>query len=187
MFYYTYKDGFTIIKRHLLLFVSWYFKFIFFLLVSILLYIISVDKLVNLSEDMIYLNYIVYFLILVFINYAFFRLILTLIDYYHNLIIIKNDQIIIIECSLLLKDDIEIIDSYRIMKIDAFSHWFFANILSYWKLVIEQQRDEVRICHFVPNPYFVLNILRKQKQEVIDDRRKKYILNDQDTNKSGVI
>ena len=97
--------------------------------------------------------------------------------------IIQDDHVAIIKASLILKDDIEIIDSYRVMKIDAFCRWFFSNILWYWNLVIEQQKDDVRTFHFIPDPYKVLELLREQKQNVLDERKKKYIVTDDDNNK----
>jgi hypothetical protein len=40
---------------------------------------------------------------------------------YNEMMIIHNDQIIMIKASLILMDDIEIIDAYRLMKIDSFA------------------------------------------------------------------
>ena len=34
------------------------------------------------------------------------------------MIVVYKDQIVMIKCSLILRDDIEIVDAYRIMKVD---------------------------------------------------------------------
>jgi hypothetical protein len=36
------------------------------------------------------------------------------------------------------------------------------NLLGYGNLVIEQQRDELRILHFIPKPYKALQLLREK-------------------------
>ncbi|MGB2110652.1 MAG: hypothetical protein ACPHY8_01705 [Patescibacteria group bacterium] len=42
--------------------------------------------------------------------------------------IVYKDQIVSIKCSLLFRDDIEIIDAYRIMKVDGYSRGLMQNI-----------------------------------------------------------
>lgn len=116
---------------------------------------------------------------MVVLNYAFLRLVLSIIDYYHTIIIVKGEQIFIIHCTIIMQDDMEVIDSYRITKVDVFSHGIIANLIGYGNLVIEQQRDDVRTFHFIPDPYRILKILKEQKQQVIEDRRKKYIVSEE--------
>ena len=82
-----------------------------------------------------------------------------------------------------MRDDIEVIDSYRIVKVDGFSRGFFANVLWYWNLVIEQQRNDVRLFHFVPLPYKILLIIKQQREEVLADRKRKYIISESDEEK----
>lgn len=176
MFYYKITDECIIVRRHILLFIWWFIKFIFFLLVALILYIIYINNILELNWDYWYIKDLLFLLIFIFVQSAFLKIIFTLIDFYHNLIIVQNDQIIIISCTLLLKDDIEIIDSYRVMKIDTYSHGLFSNLLWYWNLVIEQQKNDVRTFRFIPKPYIILKILKKQKETVLDDRRKKYII-----------
>ncbi|USN58226.1 MAG: hypothetical protein H6767_08120 [Candidatus Peribacteria bacterium] len=123
--------------------------------------------------------YVLFVLIMVVLNYAFLRLVLSIIDYYHTIIIVKGEQIFIIHCTIIMQDDMEVIDSYRITKVDVFSHGIIANLIGYGNLVIEQQRDDVRTFHFIPDPYRILKILKEQKQQVIEDRRKKYIVSEE--------
>ena len=176
MFYYKINNDWVIVKRHILLYIWWFFKFIFFLLVSLFLYLIYKNGILVLDWKQEYVKYILFLIIFIFLQYAFLKLILTFVDFFHNLLIIQKDQIIIINCSIILKDDIEIIDSYRVMKIDTFSHWLWSNILWYGILVIEQQKNDVRKFRFIPNPSLILRILKNQKESVLDDRRKKYIV-----------
>jgi hypothetical protein len=46
---------------------------------------------------------------------------LSYIDYYYNAFIIHENHIIIIKSSLILVDDLEVLDVDKVMKIDAFS------------------------------------------------------------------
>ena len=74
-----------------------------------------------------------------------------------------------------MKDDIESIDAYRIMKIDAFSHWFWSNVIGYGDLIIEQQKDEVRTFHFIPKPYKIFWIIRDHKKKVFEKMNSKVV------------
>lgn len=172
----------TVIKRHFILLLFSILKFIFFVLLGLtILYVyIYLD---NKSDwDHGFFMHILLFFIFVILNYAFIKFVLDIIEYYNNLIIIQDDHIVILKASLMLKDDIEVIDSYRVMKVDAFCHWFIANIVSYWNLVIEQQKDDVRVFHFIPRPFEVLKKLREQKEFVLNERKKKYIVADEENN-----
>lgn len=114
------------------------------------------------------------------LNYAFLSLILSIIEYYFDLMIVYKDQIVSIKCSLLFRDDIEIIDAYRIMKVDGYSRWLLQNILWFWNLVIEQQKEDSKIFHFMPKPYRILMIIQKQRDSLLAERKKKYIISEED-------
>lgn len=101
-------------------------------------------------------------LVLIISNYAFRKLIQWIIFYYNDLVIFMHDKIIIVKSSLVIQDDLEIIEVWKVMKIDVQCHWFFANFFWYWNLVIEQQRDQLRILHFIPDPYKALWLLREK-------------------------
>lgn len=66
-------------------------------------------------------------------------------------------------------------DLAKVMKIDVVCHGFFANTLGYGTLILEQQKEEVRMIHFVPKPFKVLQILRERtnyiSQQGQDDTR----------------
>lgn len=154
-------------------------KFIFFILLSFFLYWLSF-KVTKAYPDIEYINVIFFWFVFFTLNYAFISLILSVIYYYFDLIVVYKDQIVMIKCSLILRDDIEIVDAYRIMKVDGYSRGFFANIFWYWNLIIEQQKDDVRIFHFIPKPYKILLIIKKQRDAVLEERKKKYIISGED-------
>lgn len=172
----------SIIKKHFILLLFSIFKFIFFLILAFIVYKIYAIFWEKLNWDNLYIKYILFFAIFTFINYSFIKLILDIIEYNNNLLIIQKDHIIILKASLILQDDIEFIDSYRVMKIDAFCRWFLANIVWYWNLVIEQQKDDVRVFHFIPRPFRIVKKLREQKDIVLKERKKKYIITDEKNN-----
>nr|MDD3720365.1 hypothetical protein [Candidatus Gracilibacteria bacterium] len=109
------------------------------------------------------------------------------IEYNNNIIIVYRDHIYIIRSSLILIDDIEVLDPYRIMRMDVVCHGLISNLLDYGNLIIEQQQDEtkegIRTFHFVPNPYKLLSIIKEQRRRVVDDRRKKYIVSSEGVEK----
>ena len=47
------------------------------------------------------------------------------------------------------------------MKIDVEVHGLLSNLLGYGHLIMEQQKNEVRTIHFIPQPYKVWQILRE--------------------------
>lgn len=93
---------------------------------------------------------------------------LSYIDYYYNLFIIYENHIIIIKSSLILIDDLEVLDVNKVMKIDSISRWLFSNMLWYWNILLEQQKNDVRTFHFMPNPYRIVEIFKKHRQEFKD-------------------
>ena len=148
-------------------------KFVFFLLLSCLFYFVGVNFSEALGPDII--KYIVFPLSFVFFNYSFLKLILWFIEYYNYLFIIKDDQIFIINCSFLLKDDIEIIDSIKVIKVDSYSRWLFSNILWYGTIVIELQSREVRSFRFMPNPFKLVRKLQEQRDSILKKRSTKFV------------
>jgi len=101
---------------------------------------------------------------LIVLNYACFRLIAWLVEYYSYMFIISGDQIFIVNSSLILKDDVEVIEAAKIIKIDAYSHGLMANIFAYGKIIIELQTREERIFRFMPHPYDILKALQTQRE-----------------------
>lgn len=178
MSHYTSVHWYTVLRRHIILPIIRIIKFLFLLTVSGFIYW-TFFKISNLYPDIENLNIIFFAFIFGIINYAFISLILSFIYYYFDLIVIYKDQIVMIKCSLILRDDIEIVDAYRIMKVDGYSRGIFPNIFWYWNLIIEQQKDDVRIFHFVPKPYKILLIIKKQRDAVLEERKKKYIISEE--------
>lgn len=183
---YIEKEDFILVKRHFILFIWKIMKFIFLVSISIFIYRISL-RYQNNFTDIEYINYIFFASSFGILNYAFMSLIIYCIEYYNNIIVIHKEHIFIVKSSLIMVDDIEILDPYRIMRIDVVCHWFFSNILDYWNLIIEQQQDEakewVRTFHFIPDPYKLLSIIKEQRRRVLEDRKKKYIVTSEWENK----
>lgn len=164
------KKWFTIIRRHFFIILFKLLKFVLVLLVAIFLYWFYVNYIFHI-EDIQSIKIVYIWLLIWIINYIFLSLILALIKYYYNLIIIYDNKIVIIKCSLLYKDDLEFIDAYRIMKFDSFQRWFVANIFSFWDLIIEQQKNDVRVFHYIPDPHKIISILNIQRDNMINLRR----------------
>lgn len=167
------QDWYTIIKKHYILTFAYMLKFVCLIVFSLFLLSFSLEYRSLIWEDVT--RYVFFPIIFLMFNYSFSKLILGFIEYYHYLFIIKDDQIFIINCSLILRDDIEVIDSFKIIKIDSFSRWFFSNIIWYWTITIELQSRETRSFRFMPNPYRLIKLLEDQRDSVLLDRKKKYI------------
>lgn len=168
MNYYTY-DNHVVIKRHKMIMCFSFLKVIFIFLVSFFLYYIATILQTQWSKASMIVVSIAFFIIFCLVHYGFFILTSLLIKYYNNVLIISDNTIVSIKCSLLLKDDVEVIDCYRITKVDAFTRWFLPNILSYWQIVIEQQQNDLKTFHYIPKPYKLLEIVKKQRQKLLDE------------------
>ena len=138
------------------------------------MYYISTHFINTVWHDLVHI--LIFPFIFIVINYAFIKLILGYIKFYNNLLIINEWQLIVIKSSLFFKDDIEFIDINKITKLDTYCRWLIPNVLWYWNLVVEQQRDEPRIFHFVPDLFKALQILKEEKQKTIEERKQRYVV-----------
>jgi hypothetical protein len=68
------------------------------------------------------------------------------------------------------------------MKVDGYSRGFFANVLWYGNIIIEQQKDDVRVFHFIPHPHKILMIIKRQRESVLEERKKKYFISETENN-----
>ncbi len=165
-----------IVRKHWIIFFLFLLKFIFILIFAIILSFIWVFYREALGDELVL--YVILPSVLILVNYSFFKFILSVIEFYNYLFIITWDQIFIINASLIMRNDIEIIDAFKIIKLDAYSRWFISNILWYGKIIIELQTKEERIFRFMPHPYILIKYLQKQRALVLENRKKKYIVDD---------
>lgn len=140
-------------------------KSVTFFIFAFILYLVSLKYRLALWQEI--LNYVFFPLIFLLINYSFIKLILSYIRFYNDLLIISDWQIIVIKASLLFVDDIEFIDISKVTKIDTYTRWILANIIWYWNLVIEQQRDQVREFHYIPEARKALHIIKSEKEIIL--------------------
>ena len=173
MTYFT-KYDYTIIRRHWIVLLFKYLKTILFLILAGILFFIATSFSIVLWDEIKYL--LLFPSIFILVNYAFFKLVLWYIKFYNDLLVIHDGQLIVIKSSLLFMDNIEFIDINKITKLDTYCRWLIPNIMWFWNLVAEQQRDEVRTFHFVPEPFRALQILKDEKQWTIEERKKTYMV-----------
>jgi hypothetical protein len=177
-------ENYIIIRRHFILLLFKIAKFIFLIIISFFLYWLLFKYWAIISVDITSINYIVFAFCFILLNYAFLWFIVYVIEYMNKLIIITNEEIIFIRSTLLLKDDIEILDIYRVMSIDSVSHWLIANIFNYWVVIIEQQQAEnienIKKLYFIPNPQKFISLIKEKKLKIIEERKNRYIINKDD-------
>lgn len=172
MTYFT-KYDYTIIRRHWIILFFKYIKSLFFLIFALLLLYAAISYRNIIWEELMHI--FIYPTVFILVNYAFIKLILWYIKFYNDLLIIYNWHLIVIKSSLFFKDDIEFIDINKITKLDTYCRWLIPNMLGYGNLVVEQQRDEARIFHFVPDLFKAIQILKNAKQITIDERKNTYV------------
>lgn len=173
---YKEHNGNIIIRKHWVLLSLYLIKFVFILIFAIILSFIGVFYREALGNDLVV--YVIFPLVFILVNYSFFKLVLAMIEFYNYLFIISWDQIFVINASLIMRNDIEVIDAFKIIKLDAYSRWFISNVFSYGRITIELQTKEERIFRFMPHPYTLLKYLQEQREEVLENRKKKYIVDD---------
>ena len=162
----NYKEinWYILIKRNLLLLIVRIIKSLFFIiLISFVFYFSS--KYSEIFQSIEWLRYLSFTVVFLFLNYAFINLISSIVEYYNDLIILHEDQVILIKSSLIMKDDMEVIDIHNVIKIDWFKRWIMQNLLWYWDIIIEQQKNEVKVLHFISKPHHIINMLRAQKDK----------------------
>lgn len=157
------KNWITIVKRHAVIIFLIIARFTFIFGIALALYI-AIMLTPNLDVEI--RNYLLFPLLFFLVNYAFIKLILNTIWYNFNLILFIWNKVILIRSTLFLIDDVEIIDMWKIMKVDIECRGIIPNILWFGHLIIEQQKNDVRILHFIPDPYHALNILETHRDMV---------------------
>ncbi len=166
MKHYKTVNDFTLIKRHILLLIISILKSLFLILVSILLYYIwNKYFLVDIETELV--KYLFFWVVFLLINYSFLSLISSIVEYYNNLVVLYKDRIIILQSSLILKDNIEIIYIHKVVKINWSKIWVFQNILWYWNITIEEQNNNIRILNFISKPNSILKLLNSQKDKYL--------------------
>lgn len=168
------KYDYTIIRRHWILLLFSYLKVGILLLFNFLLLYFTIN-----NRDIIWdeiANIIIYPIIFVLTNYALIKLILWYIKFYNDILVIYAWQLIVIKTTLFFKNDIEFIDINKITKLDTFCRWFIPNVLSYWVLVIEQQREQVRKFRYISQPHRALQIINEEKLRTIEERKKTFVV-----------
>ena len=162
----NYKEinWYIIIRRNLLLLIVKIIKSLFFISILLVIYWLS-NKFYDSLSSIEWLKYFSFIVVFSLLNYAFLNLISSIIEYYNDLIILHNNQIIILKSSLILKDDMEILDTENIIKIDWYKRWLLQNLLWYWDIIVEQQKNDVRVFHFIWKPHAVLQLFKAQKEK----------------------
>lgn len=171
MNYYT-KGNLVIIRKHILLLLFRSTKVIMYFLVAWLLYWLTIKYRVEFWQDLV--RYLMLPSILFIVNFWFFKLILYIVQHYNNLLIFYNDHLVVIKSSFILIDDIEVLDVYKVTKIDTYRRGFMANVFWYWTVIVEQTRDEVRKFSFIPDPQRTLWLFREQKEVILNQRAKRF-------------
>lgn len=164
------KSNYTIIRKHWIVLIFRYLKSLLYIIIALILLYVSIKYWEYLWKEVVY--YLFFPIIFFLVNYWFIKLILWYIKFYNNLLIINNWKLIVINATLLLKDDIEFIDIKQVTKIDTFVRGALSNIIWYWDLVVEQQRDQVRIFHNISNPRKALHIINDEKDNISKNNNK---------------
>lgn len=154
------ENNYTIVTRHFINLLYTVSKFLFIIIIAAGLCIILIFYKETFGREMVL--YVLFPAAFLLVNYGFVQLILGVIRYYNRLVVIVRDKFIIINSSLMLQEDFEIMDLSKVMKIDVRIHGIFASLLNYGDLVIEQQKDEVRVIHTIPTPYKVWETIREK-------------------------
>lgn len=168
------KYDYTIIRKHWIVLLFRYLKVSLFILLTLFIFHIYVTYKHIIWEEIV--TYISFPLTFMLVNYAFIKLVLWYIKFYNDLLVIYDWQLIVIKTSLFFKNDIEFIDINKVTKLDTFCRWLIPNILVYWNLVVEQQRDQVRTFSYISEPFEALQILNEEKLKTIEERKKTYIV-----------
>lgn len=112
--------NYTLVMRHPIILLHHFAKCLFLLALSMVVFYILFTYENRLPLD--FLHFVLLPMGILLINYAFMKFILALISYFNKIIIIVPEKIIIIDSTLLLQEDIEVIDIEKVVKIDVVRH-----------------------------------------------------------------
>ncbi len=174
MAYYYETDECIVVRRHFFLLLFRLFKFLFFTTVSGVLFFI-VFRYYNVLQP-IDVHWPLFLIAFMLLHYAFFRFISDFIRHYNRLILINRDSIIILNASLVLKDDIEILDARKLIKIDKVSRGIISNFMRFWNIIIEQQNNDLRVFHYIPQIDKFIDACHRQREYIKKSRLQNNIL-----------
>ncbi len=152
------KDGYMLIRRHWIVMLLNYLKFIFLMSLAGLLFYIAMTFQGALGRTLVV--YVMFPAIFLTINFAFLKLIFDMIKYFNRLIVIDNHSVIVIKTSLIETDNIELIGLGKIIKIDTAMRGIFQNLFVFGDMIIEQA-DTTRFFDSVYRPYQVANYIKE--------------------------
>ncbi|MDD3119966.1 MAG: hypothetical protein PHF46_00985 [Candidatus Gracilibacteria bacterium] len=161
-------EGYDIIKKHYIMLVYTFAKFLFLSAITGVIFYICFKYKNDVPDNIKYTLIIP--VIVALLNYSFLKLLFGLIYYNNNLIVILKDKIYIIHSTLILKDDVEMMDMYKVMKVDVLCHGLLSNVLKYGHLLIEQQTNDARTLHFIPDPFEALEKLKHRIDNIRVDK-----------------
>ena len=142
---------------------------ILFLITWFLIILTVVWDSLNGADYMIIKN-VIWILFIIAIIYIFTLITSWSIKYFYDIAIFTNDKIYKFRSWLFMRDNIDVIDLYRVQRIKVNMWWFIKVFLNVWNIVIIEQNDMEKSINWIDNPKDVMMLVQKLKDKVIYKR-----------------
>ena len=147
-------------------------KMIFSLLLIIVLAYLMWYLLQNNSSNDQQLKDLVWVIILILMMYFFSASIIWFIRYFFDVIICTHDKVRRVKLWLFYRDNIDVIELYRVQEMEVVMDWFFRILFNVWDICLIEQNDMKKIIHWIDSPKKVVFLIQDIKDTHIRNRHK---------------
>jgi hypothetical protein len=162
-------DSEYIIRKSKWLLYLYILKLSFLFLLSFLLIYFNIklkDYIWINSIDKLFIVNFIWILLWIFLIYASIKWVLYFIIFFYELEILCKDKIYKLNIWIFHKDDISVINLSNIQEVKSVIGWFFRTLFQISDIELIEQRDEVKVIHFVDNWKDIVKLITELKDNM---------------------
>lgn len=141
----------------------------------------------TLPEGLFLLKVFLWFIILLWIILTLLTIISWIVLFHFDIVICSDQKIFRFKLWLFFKDNVDIIELYRIQEVRVNMSNFIKILLNIWDIRLIEPNDIVKEVHRLDEPKRVALAISKEKDKLIARRRKKEIEVEKDEIESDIV
>lgn len=162
-----------ILRKSKWLLYSYILKTTFLFLLSLLLIYFTIklkDYMWIDSQDKVFIVNFIWILLWIFLIYTSLKWVLYFIIFFYELELISKDKIYKLNIWIFRKDDISIINLANIQEVKAITLWFFRTLFKISDIHLVEQRDEIKVIHFIDNWKEIVKLITELKDNLNNEK-----------------
>jgi ABC-type multidrug transport system fused ATPase/permease subunit len=118
------------------------------------------------SPDKLFIVNFMWILLWIFLVYASIKWVLYFIIFFYELEIICKDKIYKLNIWIFRKDDISVVNLLNIQEVKSITEWFFRTLFQISDIELVEQRDEIKVIHFVDDWKEIVKLITELKSKI---------------------